>query len=156
MELINKKYIFVNKRNQIIINHVLKEKHKLKFKSMKDLFIEGSKFSPTVDFKSKGELKMSGKALLEDSRILFTPIFKWLDDLQSEEITFDVNLEYFNTAVSKQLYELFEKLNLNKDHSKIDINWHYEEDDDDSFESGMLYKDKFLRMNFKFYVYSKY
>ena len=122
---------------------------------MEDLFIQGSKFTPTLDFKSNGELAIEGKALIEDSRPLFITVFDWLEKLNVPEINFDVNLEYFNTAVSKQLYELFARLDENKNAETIKVNWHYEEGDEDNFESGMLYNEKFARIKFEFFVHAE-
>ena len=122
---------------------------------MSDLFIQGSKFSPTIHFKTNGELSIEGKALIEDSRNLFTNVFTWMEELEVPEIIFDVNLEYFNTAVSKQLYELFAKIDQNEHAENIHVNWHYEEGDEDSFESGMLYHEKFPKMKFEFLVHAE-
>lgn len=120
---------------------------------MEDLIIEGTKSIPAVVFKTDGNLKMEGRALPEDSKLLFDPIFNWLDQLEVEKIEFNVKLDYFNTAVSKQLYDMFEKIASKESFKEVNIIWHYEEGDDDCFESGMLYKEKFPGLNFEFSVY---
>lgn len=122
---------------------------------MEDLFIQGAKFSPTIHFKTSGDLLMEGKAVIEDSRPLFNTLFDWVEKLNVPEINFEVNLEYFNTAVSKQLYELFSKLDENKNAETINIEWHYEEGDEDNFESGMIYNERFSRLKFEFLVHAE-
>jgi hypothetical protein len=47
-----------------------------------------------------------------------------------------VKLEYFNTSTSKCLVEIFRNLESILDKSKVRVEWHYEEEDEDMMESG--------------------
>lgn len=52
------------------------------------------------------------------------------------------NFEYFNTASSKVIMDIIEKLKILQDNgSQPEINWHYIEEDDDMLEAGEDYSD---------------
>ncbi|MFM9005247.1 MAG: SiaC family regulatory phosphoprotein, partial [Flavobacteriales bacterium] len=54
------------------------------------------------------------------------------------ETTMHVQLEYFNTASSKCMLDLFRK--LESVNSKTTIQWFYEQDDEDMLEAGEDYE----------------
>ena len=88
---------------------------------MEDLFIQGTDSLPTVSFKSNGELKIIGRALPEDAAKFFHPLSEWLKQLSAEEINFEVNLDYFNTSVSKKLLDIFRIISNNPDNKTINL-----------------------------------
>ncbi|MFP3859914.1 MAG: DUF1987 domain-containing protein [Bacteroidales bacterium] len=52
------------------------------------------------------------------------------------------NFEYFNTASSKVIMDIIEKLKILQDNgSQPAINWYYIEEDDDMLEAGEDYSD---------------
>ena len=61
-----------------------------------------------------------------------------------------VNLEYFNTSVSKQLLDLFKTFEANLNNKVINLTWLYEEGDDEMLESGEIYEELLPRFNFSF------
>jgi len=122
---------------------------------MEKLFIQGTETLPTVDFNPNGDLKIDGKAIPEDAKKLFIPIFEWLEKLDVENVEFDVNLYYFNTAVSKLLFDMFFNTVENKNIKNILVKWRYEEGDDDSHESGLMYRDQIPEIKFEFFVYAE-
>ena len=122
---------------------------------MENLFIQGSGAMPTIDFRADGNLIIEGKAIPEDANMLFDPIFEWIDRTTLEKLVFDINLYYFNTAVSKQLYEMFMKVNKKETIRKVEVKWRYEEGDDDSLESGQIYQDEIPGFDFEFLVYAE-
>ena len=76
-----------------------------------------------------------------------------LDDFLDESengITANIAFEYFNTSSSKCLFDLFKKLGkLENDDRDLNINWFYEEDDEDMMEAGEDYSD-LLDLEFNF------
>ena len=68
----------------------------------------------------------------------------------TENIKLTINLEYFNTAVSKQLIRLFQELEANSAIKKVNVRWHYEEGDDDIFETGKMYQEFLTKIEFEF------
>jgi hypothetical protein len=126
---------------------------------MQDLFIQGTDSLPTVSFKVSEELKISGRALPEDAAKFFSPLLKWINEYTSsqevKEVNIEINLDYFNTSVSKQLLDLF-KLIDNKMHIQtVNVKWMYEEGDDEMLESGEIYQEILPRFNFSFQKYAE-
>lgn len=122
---------------------------------MENLFIEGSDTLPTVEFKTNGILKISGRALPENAFNFFTPLITWVKEFSSKELNLEINLEYFNTAVSKQLYDFLKTIDTNKNYSKVNIKWFYEDGDDEILESGEIYEELLPRFNFSYQRYEE-
>lgn len=122
---------------------------------MENLFIEGTDTLPNVEMEIKGRIKIEGRALPEDAVRFFKPILAWISEFSGDLIAVDINLEYFNTSVSKQLHDFFNILNAKPENCNISVTWHYEEGDDEMFESGEIYEELFPRFNFKFNKYEE-
>jgi hypothetical protein len=122
---------------------------------MEDLYIPGTDSLPTVSFKTTGELKLEGRALPENAEKFFAPLIAWVAGFAAEEINLEINLDYFNTSVSKQLLDFFKVIEKNPDTRTINIKWMYEEGDEEMLESGELYKELLPRFNFTFHRYSE-
>ena len=122
---------------------------------MENLIIEGSDTLPTVEFKTSGILKISGRALPENAHNFFTPLITWVREFSTKELNLEINLEYFNTAVSKQLYDFLKAIDANKNYSKINIKWFYEDGDDEILESGEIYEELLPRFNFSYHRYEE-
>ncbi len=122
---------------------------------MDDLFIKGTDTLPTVSFKTSGEMKISGRALPEDAARFFKPMMEWMKRFSAEEITIEVDLEYFNTSVSKQLFELFKAADKNPDIKTVRVKWMYEDGDDDMRDSGEIFNELLPGIRFSFHTYSE-
>jgi hypothetical protein len=117
---------------------------------MEDLFIKGTKSVPMVSFKTNGEIKLEGRALVEDAFKFFQPLINWVKEFNGDEINIEINLEYFNTSVSKQLLDLFRTIDSNPNNRIVNVKWLYEEGDDEMQESGEIYEDLLPRFNFTY------
>jgi len=117
---------------------------------MEDLFIKGTASVPMVSFKTNGEIKLEGRALVEDAFKFFQPLITWAKEFNGDEINIEINLEYFNTSVSKQLLDLFRTFDGNPNHKVVNVKWLYEEGDDEMQESGEIYEDLLPRFNFTY------
>ncbi len=122
---------------------------------MENLFIEGSETLPTIQFNTNGDLKIKGRALIENAIDFFDPIIAWIKKFPSENITLEINMDYFNTAVSKQMHDLFKALEDNENITSPNIKWYYEEGDDEILESGEIYEELFPDLNFTFHQYAE-
>jgi hypothetical protein len=112
---------------------------------MENLNLEGSAKTPTVKFDGqKGILELKGRSIPENSIEFYKPLNDWIDGYSASpiaETTVDVKLEYFNTSSSKCILDLFKQLeNLNKQGTKVKVNWYFEEDDEDMAEAGEDYQ----------------
>ena len=122
---------------------------------MENLIIEGTDTLPNVEMHSTGKIKIEGRALPEDAIRYFKPILSWINEYSGDQINIDINLEYYNTSVSKQLHDFFTILNKKPDPTTIAITWHYEEGDDEMLESGEIYEELFPRFRFAFNRYEE-
>ncbi len=113
---------------------------------MNALYITGTDDSPDVILdKEKGDFTLSGKSLPEDVSTFFAPILDWINEYAKEPLEktiFTINLEYFNTASSKLLLDIFMLLEeLHEDGSEVAINWHYADYDEDMKDAGVEYSE---------------
>jgi hypothetical protein len=122
---------------------------------MEDLFIQGTDSLPTVSLKTTGEFKISGRALPEDAHQFFGPILNWITGFVAQEIHIEINLDYFNTSVSKQLLDFFKILEQQEGNTSIQVKWLYEEGDDEMLESGELYQELLPGIRFTFHKYAE-
>jgi len=109
---------------------------------MEDLNLEGTAKTPTVDFKSNGELLIKGRSIPENSIEFYKPIIDWISDYGNapqSDTSVNIQLEYFNTSSSKCILDVFKKLESLPDTS-VKIKWYYEEDDEDMLEAGEDYE----------------
>jgi hypothetical protein len=109
---------------------------------MKDLSLEGSAKTPTIDFKSEGELLIKGRSIPENSIEFYKPLIDWISEYSDNpkgQTFVNIQLEYFNTSSSKCILDVFKKLESIGD-SEVSIKWFYEEDDEDMLEAGEDYE----------------
>lgn len=117
---------------------------------MENLYIEGSDSLPAVEFNTSGLLKLTGRALPENAFDFFNPLIKWVRDFSCDELQIEINLEYFNTAVSKQLHDLLKTIENNQNYKQINLKWFYEEGDDEILEAGEIYEELLPRIKFTY------
>ncbi|MGL4599079.1 MAG: DUF1987 domain-containing protein [Bacteroidia bacterium] len=114
---------------------------------MDAIHIQGTEDTPTISFDSAQKtMTISGRSIPEDVRGFYQPVFQWLEQIRAvklDTLTLEVKLEYFNTASSKILLDVF--LSLEEYHettgAAVKICWFAEEGDDDMSEAGEEYKD---------------
>ena len=109
---------------------------------MEDLNLEGTAKTPTIDFKSNGELLIKGRSIPENSIEFYKPIIDWISDYGNSpqsDTSVNIQLEYFNTSSSKCILDVFKKLESLSD-TAVKIKWYYEEDDEDMLEAGEDYE----------------
>ena len=120
---------------------------------MNSLFIDSTNVTPRVDFKFTGIFILDGKSCPVNVNTFYDPIFKWIDCIKIEKVVFDINLEYINSASVKKIFELLKHIDSNNNIEKIIINWHYEEGDDDTLETGQILEELLTRLQFKYFEY---
>ena len=109
---------------------------------MEDLSLEGTAKTPTVDFKSAGELLIKGRSIPENSIDFYKPLIEWISNYSEnpkENTLVNIQLEYFNTSSSKCILDVFKKLE-SISASSVSVKWYYEEDDEDMLEAGEDYE----------------
>lgn len=124
---------------------------------MDSLLIQKTEDTPQVDFDIEtGVFKLSGRSLPENAIDFYKPILDWIETVLSEsfdkKFVFEVKLEYFNTASSKQLAKMLLLIERYIEANSILIRWFYEKEDNDMLISGNQYS-KFLKLEFEFIEY---
>jgi len=112
---------------------------------MDNINIEGTPKTPTVVFDStSGKLEIKGRSIPENSIDFYNPLIIWIDEyskLPQQHTKVLIQLEYFNTSSSKCLLDVFKKLEaIRVAGNDVNIDWHYEEDDEDMLEAGEDYQ----------------
>lgn len=112
---------------------------------MKPIEIKGTPKTPSVTFNAeKGAMDIKGRSIPENSVEFYKPLVDWLEEYKAQPLPktkVNIQLEYFNTSSSKCILDVFKKLEtINKGDNDVEINWYYEEDDEDMLEAGEDYE----------------
>lgn len=112
---------------------------------MDNLILEGTKTTPHVNFNcASGELLISGESYPENASAFYETLISWINNYISKGKSINLNLKfvYFNTSSSKAIMDMVEILdNFHKQGGVAELNWYYEEDDEDIYESGVEFTD---------------
>jgi len=120
---------------------------------MEKLILEGSAKTPTVNFDGEnGVMELRGRSIPENSIDFYKPLNEWIENYGNSpkpNTVVDIKLEYFNTSSSKCILDLFKQLEkLNSKGTVVNVNWYFEEDDEDMEEAGEDY-DAIIDLPFK-------
>lgn len=106
--------------------------------------------SPRVLFKNDGNFLIEGRSLPDNAVKAFEPLFSWIHSVRAEKVKFSINLEYLNTSSSMQLFKLLKTLEENCEIKEIEVIWHYDEDDEEHFETGQIFAEQLNRTKFNY------
>jgi hypothetical protein len=102
--------------------------------------------------------EVTGKSYPPDVLKFYEPVMDWLDDfrlMNKDKLTFSFKLDYYNTASSKILLELFYKLeDITKESTEVIVNWYYPDDDEEMLEVGEEFQ-KLVGLRFNHISYVK-
>jgi hypothetical protein len=107
--------------------------------------LEGTNKTPKITFnEDEGLLELKGRSIPENSIEFYKPLVDALDVYSKNPKSLtrvNIHLEYFNTSSSKCILDIFKKLEAIKNAGNdVNINWYYEEDDEDMLEAGEDYQ----------------
>lgn len=122
---------------------------------MENWHVAATKQTPAVDFDAATHtLTIIGESYPENIAEFSTPLFSWLDkyldELQQQMFTLNMELTYFNSSSSKMLLDLFARL---EDEVKIQqrhivVNWIYVEENESALEYGEEFKEDLTHLLF--------
>ena len=120
---------------------------------MEPIIIEGTPKTPSIKFDDKdGIFEIKGRSIPENSVEFYKPLNEWLDNYMQvplDKTVVNIRLEYFNTSSSKCILDVFKRLEaIHRSKHDVEINWFYEEDDEDMLEAGEDY-DSIIKVPFK-------
>jgi len=112
---------------------------------MTPLIIEPTADTPKIHFDAtKGYFEIANLSLPEDAVEFYKPVMAWLNEYKENPnslTVFNFNLEYFNTASSKQIIQILLLLENMHKTNKVLIKWHYKDIDEDMQDLGEEYDD---------------
>jgi hypothetical protein len=110
------------------------------------LILEQSVDTPGIDMDpSTGVCEFTGKSFPADVTAFYKPVIDWIEEYGKNpcaKTEVNLKLDYFNTASSKILLEMFNRWEtLYKNGNDVVINWYYPDDDDDMQQTGQEYSE---------------
>lgn len=106
---------------------------------------KASQSTPYIYFDpATGKLDIIGRSIPENSVAFYKPLFDALDDYAKKPdkgIHAVIRLEYYNSSSSVCILNLLKKLErLKSKINDITIEWHYEEEDEDTLAAGQNFQ----------------
>jgi hypothetical protein len=121
---------------------------------IQDLIIEATSSTPYVAFEVSGNLSLKGRSLILDVGQFYQPLTDWVSQLHCSKVTFDIDVDYFNSASSKRLLEILKTIDVNNNVSEFIVIWNFESDDEDILEKGQIFEEKLRKAKFFFKEYA--
>ena len=108
---------------------------------MESIRIEKTPKSPLFVL-SDGYIRLSGRSIPQNARQLYKICIDWVDQYilsPTRETKVDLYFEYIDTSSLRCVVDILTKLSqIPADSSnRIEMNWYYELDDDDSYDLGV-------------------
>lgn len=123
------------------------------FDTVNTLRFHKTKLTPEIICDPKGEIIISGRSLPENALEIFDPLFLWIDEYVKnapDKTIINCELEYVNSSSNRHIHTAFKKFEPLIDAGKtVEVNWTYEEGDEDTYDLGADYND-FLKVTFNF------
>jgi len=124
---------------------------------MEPLDIIGTNDTPRVLLDPDNDIfEISGRSLPEDVVSFYQPVLDWLDDYKTHPIKktdFIFKYIYFNTATSKLVQDILNRLeSLNDNGHLVSVLWYYEQDDEDMYDMGLEFKEN-INLPFEIIAY---
>jgi hypothetical protein len=125
---------------------------------MKPLIIKATEDTPEIIFDPVNNVfKISNVSLPENAIEFYAPVLSWLKKYREEanpNTVFDFNIEYLNTASSKQIFELIFLIDKINQKSNVTIRWHYDKIDEDMHALGIRFT-HLVKVKFELVEYEK-
>lgn len=107
---------------------------------MENLVVKLTPHTPEILFKTDGELTIKGVSIPENTFAFYAEAMEWVKALENNQpntITLNLEFEYLNTASNRSIIDLISIIeNYKKKGTTFNINWIYEEEDEDALELG--------------------
>jgi len=118
---------------------------------MEDIILEARREYPAVSFKTNGELSIEGYSYPEHLDNFYQPLVNFASLLECREVHFRIYLEYMNTGSAKYLLNILRAIEGNNNINSVNIEWHYDTDDEEYLEQGEMLEDLLEKCRFTFY-----
>ena len=107
---------------------------------MESIRIEKTQKAPLFIMRD-GYIQLSGRSIPQNARQLYKICFDWVEQYiqrPARDTKVDLFFEYIDTSSIRCVVDLLTKLSYIPEiaHKRVEINWYYEKDDDDSYDLG--------------------
>src|SRR5690606_21126484 len=111
---------------------------------MEPLVIQPTPKTPDVHFDPiNGTLDITGMSYPEHGHEFYKPVIDWIQEYGKnprEETIVNIQFKYFNTSSAKSILALLQKINeIRLAGNTVQINWHYELNDEQMIQDGENY-----------------
>jgi len=116
---------------------------------MDSLTIKATEFTPGINFQSDGNLNIFGVSRPEDVIKFYIVPISWLknfikyifskadNNLDTPNVNLTFKMRYFNSASSKSILQILDLIcQINNKGIAVNINWYYDEADEQMLEDG--------------------
>lgn len=125
---------------------------------MEPLIIKATEDTPEIYFDPEKEIfEVSNVSLPENAIEFYAPILDWLKRYKlnpNPKTVFNFNIEYLNTASSKQIFELIFLIDKINEYSDVTVRWHYDVIDEDMHSLGIRFT-HLVKVKFEMVEYEK-
>ena len=105
--------------------------------------LDSTRKTPGVLLDPEGKIRIGGRSIPEDASKFYDFILNWVLEYVTspkDSTTVDIALEYFNSGSAKFVMQILRELSeLHTSGKDLQVNWYYEEGDDDILERGEYY-----------------
>ena len=107
---------------------------------MESIRIERTQKAPLFVLKD-GYIRLSGRSIPQNARQLYKICIEWVEQYvqaPARETKVDLYFEYIDTSSIRCVVDVLTKLSQIPEttNNRVEINWYYERDDEDSFDLG--------------------
>ena len=107
---------------------------------MESVRIEKTAKSPSF-IMTEGYIRLSGRSIPQNSRQAYKMCFDWLEQYVKDpkkETKIDLFFEYIDTSSIRCVIDILTTISsIRDDYHHVEVNWYYEEDDEDSHDLGV-------------------
>ena len=104
----------------------------------------------------KGYMKLVGRSFHENVAVFYADVNDWLDTYLKKDfgsLTFDFEMNYFNSSTSKLLHNLLMKMDkYASEKNKVVVNWITTEDNDIIIECGEDFQEEIQNLEFNMII----
>jgi hypothetical protein len=102
-------------------------------------------------FFDRNVITITGRAMPEFAGMAWAPLLEKIDDFVKgkKNIVFNFNLDYFNSASSRYVTDLFSRLEKLWPSTHTEVNWFFDADDESTEAHAEIYKSIHQKLKFK-------
>lgn len=116
---------------------------------MENIYISATRTTPEISLDcEKHILEIRGESFPENTAAFYNPIMDWIcaymDRLESQNVTVNMEIVYFNSSSSKILMDFFDILAEASENGKsIVVNWIYDPENENALSTGEEFQEDF-------------